>query len=77
MWEPVNPEAHPLHENEGVECCAYHGCDEAALSKLVQTGRRVACEMRFDVQADENGKVVAVAVKPVLGRKQRPYKLCF
>ncbi|CAJ1457750.1 unnamed protein product [Effrenium voratum] len=37
-------QAHPLHENEGVE---------------------------FDVQADENGKVVAVAVKPVLGRK--PY----
>ncbi|CAE7227508.1 unnamed protein product [Symbiodinium natans] len=42
----VMPEfqAHPLHENEGVE---------------------------FDVQADENGKAVAVAVKPVLGRK--PY----
>jgi len=37
-------QAHPLHENEGVE---------------------------FDVQADENGKAVAVAVKPVLGRK--PY----
>ncbi|CAK9109664.1 unnamed protein product [Durusdinium trenchii] len=42
----VMPEfqAHPLHENEGVE---------------------------FDVQADETGKPVAVAVKPVLGRK--PY----
>ena len=26
-------------------------------------------ELRFDVQADENGKAVAVAVKPVLGRK--------
>eukprot|EP00434_Breviolum_minutum_P023290 symbB.v1.2.020544.t1/scaffold1731.1/size134469/1 len=37
-------QAHPLHENEGVE---------------------------FDVQADDQGKAVAVAVKPVLGRK--PY----
>ena len=29
--------------------------------------------LRFDVQADDVGKPVAVAVKPVLGRKQRTW----
>lgn len=104
-------EAHPLHENEGVECIPQiTGTANTLLptqwfaNKVVITMLKLVSQLsgitisdshvdgprscvdglpsaatvaqlngllppRFDVQADDAGKPVAVAVKPILGRK--------